>query len=333
MRAHSRRIALGAAAIAVVLAFGLTMVHAQGVPGVSPNKCLAGKTKCVNKKVAGLLKCREKCQKDPSKCGGGGGGGPQDACEAKVIYKFDGGTKGPAAGCFAKLEAKQNGGAPETICTTTGDAVPMEAMADIIVADVVGALEGNLPPVLGAFPATGQTTSYGPDSDGNIQAGATLDYQDNGDGTITDLNTGLMWEKKSNDGGIHDKDNEYTWGMTSSPYTMNGTIVTSFLAGLNAGAGFAGHTDWRIPNVKELQSIVNYQVPYPGPVVSYEFNNNCTSGCSVLTCSCTVSSYYWSSTTNETYPYYAWYVNFTHGTVGNHFKDDDDYVRAVRGGS
>jgi hypothetical protein len=36
---------------------------------------------------------------------------------------------------------------------------------------------------------------------------------DNGDGTITDDQTGLMWEKKddNNTGGIHDKDNEYTW--------------------------------------------------------------------------------------------------------------------------
>ena len=49
-----------------------------------------------------------------------------------------------------------------------------------------------------------------------------------------------MWEKKSDDGSIHDKDNTYTWGMTSSPYTMNGTMVTTFLAALNGGGGFAG---------------------------------------------------------------------------------------------
>ncbi len=71
------------------------------------------------------------------------------------------------------------------------------------------------------FPATGQTTCYtsggavtpcaGTGQDGDVQAGATLSYTDNGDGTITDNNTGLMWEKKSDDGSIHDKDTTYTW--------------------------------------------------------------------------------------------------------------------------
>lgn len=42
----------------------------------------------------------------------------------------------------------------------------------------------------GNFPATGQTTQYTTGDDGNIQAGATLNYVDNGDGTITDRNTG-----------------------------------------------------------------------------------------------------------------------------------------------
>jgi hypothetical protein len=70
------------------------------------------------------------------------------------------------------------------------------------------------------FPATGQTTCYdsagtviacaGTGQDGDIQAGATLRYQDNGDGTVTDKNTGLVWEKKSDDGGIHDMDNLYS---------------------------------------------------------------------------------------------------------------------------
>jgi hypothetical protein len=64
---------------------------------------------------------------------------------------------------------------------------------------------------------TGQTTAYGTGSDGDLQKGTARSYTDNGDGTITDNVTGLMWEKKSDDGGIHDKDNMYTWGMTSSP--------------------------------------------------------------------------------------------------------------------
>src|ERR1700728_2079523 len=54
------------------------------------------------------------------------------------------------------------------------------------------------------FPATGQTSSYVAGDDGDIRAGAPLSYRDNGDGTITDKNTHLIWEKKDQaEGGIH----------------------------------------------------------------------------------------------------------------------------------
>jgi hypothetical protein len=118
--------------------------------------------------------------------------------------------------------------------------------------------------------------------------------------------------------------------MTSPPYTMNGTMVTSFLATLNAGTGFAGHTDWRIPNVKELQSIVNYEIPELA--VHGTFNTDCTASCTVLTCSCTQSFYYWSSATVQSVPYRAWSVSFFSGYVFSSFKGYDYHVRAVRGG-
>lgn len=203
--------------------------------------------------------------------------------------------------------------------------------SDVSIAAAIDAICTPAPSGHG-LPASGQTTSYGPGSDGDIKAGATLSYRDNGDGTITDNNTGLMWEKKDDAGGIHDKDNNYTWGMNSSPYTMNGSMVTSFLATLNAGAGFAGHTDWRIPNVKELQSIVDYEVPYPGPTVNVLFNSGCSPGCTISTCSCTVSGCYWSSTTYRLAPVYAWGVYFNFGLVDDTDKSYNYYVRAVRGG-
>src|SRR5262245_3233409 len=104
--------------------------------------------------------------------------------------------------------------------------------------------------------------------------------------TFTDNTTGLMWEKKSDDGSIHDWDNTYKWGMPSSPYSMNGTMVTTFLAALNGGAGFAGYTDWRIPNLNELESIRNLELGGDGvtPAVSYSaFNTNCVPNCIVTT--------------------------------------------------
>jgi hypothetical protein len=61
-------------------------------------------------------------------------------------------------------------------------------------------------------------------------------YADNGDGTITDLATGLMWQKA--DCGT----------------TMNWEKALSYAEKLK----YAGYDDWRLPNAKELQSIVDY---------------------------------------------------------------------------
>ncbi len=188
-----------------------------------------------------------------------------------------------------------------------------------------------------AFPGSGQAAYFGVGSDGDVQAGAALSYTDNGDGTITDNNTGLMWEKKDDSGGIHDWNNSYIWGLTNS---MQGTIKSVFLDGLNdvTGGGahcFAGYCDWRIPNVKELHSIVNYNKLHP--VVSTVFNKGCATGCTVdgvsgPMCSCTGSKDYWSSTTYAYSPYKAFYVDFFGGLVGVENKDGSRAVRAVRGG-
>jgi hypothetical protein len=113
--------------------------HAQGVPGVAPNKCLAGKNKCVTTKLAGLMKCRGLCQQAPDKCGQ-----VQVECEQKVMDKFDGGDT-PEKGCFAKLEAKQKPEKPDSICATTGDTAEVEAQADALVNALLLALEPPCP--------------------------------------------------------------------------------------------------------------------------------------------------------------------------------------------
>ena len=199
--------------------------------------------------------------------------------------------------------------------------------------DVAAALGGAPLPVCSPPPLqTGQTTAYGTGSDGDLQKGASHSFTDNGDGTITDNTTGLMWEKKSDDGSIHDKDDAYTWCGASCGTTnlMDGTITTTFLATLNGGGGFAAHTDWRIPNANELESIRNLNV---NPATYSAFNTGCAASCTVTTCSCTVSTYCWSSTSLQGSPDYGWYVGFYSGTLCPDFKSNNYCVRAVRGGS
>src|SRR2546429_8116011 len=102
-----------------------------------------------------------------------------------------------------------------------------------------------------------------------------------------------MWEKLSHDGTVHAAHNTYP-------------RATAFahVATLN-GMSFAGHTDWRMPNVRELLSIATYQNLHP--TVAPAFDNHCSPGCPATTCSCTASGDYWSSTSSGSGPPGTWF--------------------------
>lgn len=213
-------------------------------------------------------------------------------------------------------------------CVTVGYSGGMLSCSSICQFDVAGCTGGSA----FGYPATGQTGCWsgfgvpllcaGTGQDGDVQAGATLSFVDNGDGTITDTNTGLMWEKLSDDGSIHDWDNLYTW---EDAFAVK-------IAGLNSSS-FAGHSDWRVPNKRELQSFVDDSVPGPpGPTVPAAFDNGCSAGCTVTTCSCTKADGYWSSTTAAAFVGSAHGVSYLNGASGTNYKTGVAPVRGVRGG-
>jgi hypothetical protein len=137
-----------------------------------------------------------------------------------------------------------------------------------------------------------------------------VERQDNGDGTVTDNQTGLQWEKKTNS-NVSDT---YTWSSTGT--APDGTLFTSFLATMNCqisvdgSCGLAGHYDWRIPNIAELKTIVD-----PGAA-------GCGSGspCIDPIFGPTAVSHYWSSSSDAGGPADVWHVFFIDGSTSSGSK-------------
>jgi hypothetical protein len=152
-------------------------------------------------------------------------------------------------------------------------------------------------------------------------------FVDNGDGTVCDHQTGLMWEQKDGGDGTvdpnnpRDVDNNYTWSISGGP--PDGTAYTDFLARLNGPIAntnpseqLGGHRDWRLPTSAELQTILDCSF----------------SPCTDPTFGPTAASFYWSSTSDASSPLSAWAAFFGNGGVFFSSKSNGDRVRAVRGG-
>jgi uncharacterized protein DUF1566/collagen triple helix repeat protein len=103
-------------------------------------------------------------------------------------------------------------------------------------------------------------------------------FVNNGDGTLTDNQTGLMWELQTftclGEGVcVNSVNNTYTWSVGTDDSNADGTLFTGFIAGLNGGvyfdpsigqyvgtlavsSCFANHCDWRLPAIQELTPII-----------------------------------------------------------------------------
>jgi Protein of unknown function (DUF1566) len=171
----------------------------------------------------------------------------------------------------------------------------------------------------GAVVACG-TTSVTAGQDGEVQRGLPRAYVDNGDGTISDLTTGLIWERLSNDGSIHDMAGGFDFQHAHSTKA----ILLNF-------AAFAGYSDWRVPNRNELESLVD--LGRAAPAIDPVFNTGCVAGCTIANCSCTAALGHWSSTSDHNAPLNGWVVDFNYGDVRRFLKTGFASARLVRGGS
>ena len=163
-------------------------------------------------------------------------------------------------------------------------------------------------------------------------------FVDNGDGTVCDHQTGLMWEiKDASDGTADydnpdDVDNNYTWtSAADGDYTNpDGTAFTDFLARLNGAIAdgavrgqLGGHNDWRLPTGLELLTILNILYCSNFPVcIDPIFGPT------------SIATDYWSSTSYASNPNVAWGAFFSDGDGGMFSVDKTSAVRvrAVRGG-
>lgn len=170
-------------------------------------------------------------------------------------------------------------------------------------------------------PDTGQSTCWdaagspiacaGTGQDGELQAGVawpTPRFTLNGDGTVTDNLTGLIWLQDANCIG-----GEQWINAPGEVDLLNDGSVTC----TNYAAGT--FDDWRVPNIRELSSLIDYgqhgpALPAGHPFVGVQLD------------------YYWTSTTDVSSTVYGWSIDLDSALIAAIFKAGFYYVWPVRGG-
>lgn len=149
----------------------------------------------------------------------------------------------------------------------------------------------------GAELHTGQTTVYDSDGDDATKDGTAKSYTDNGDGTVTDNHTGLIWQKDHKDAGA----------------TLNWAAAIDYAATLENGVdGLTDSSslgDWRVPSYLELATLADMDYPSSSYLNSVFTQTNWGGTCFG----------YWSSTTVPSNNTFAYYLSVS-GSIGYSLK-------------
>ena len=124
---------------------------------------------------------------------------------------------------------------------------------------------------------------------------------------ITDTLTGLMWESKPSS-------TTYSWTNAIANVESMNTAPSA------PGYNLCGFTDWRLPNINELRSLINYGQASPDAWLNTQGFSNVQ------------HSHYWSSSVYASSKGYAWYVSFNDGSMSGRSTSNSYYVWPVRGG-
>lgn len=171
------------------------------------------------------------------------------------------------------------------------------------------------------LPKTGQSVSYGAGDDGDLEKGLVWPsprFVDSGDGTITDNLTALTWVRNGN--LMVTRDPDFDTDDTANDGAVTWQHALDYVALLNSG-NYANHSDWRLPNRKELRSLANYgqsdSVSWLNDqgFLGVEWDNS-----------------YWASTTYVPLASLAMIVDMDVGGTATWPKSQTGYVLAVRAG-
>ena len=177
----------------------------------------------------------------------------------------------------------------------------------------------NTVPGSSEIPKTGQTETFYAGDDGDLKIGVAWPsprFVVNADKSLTDRLTGLSWVPDANTPTIP--------GCVGGKKAWQS--IFNYVDCLN-DANFLGHDDWRVPNINELRSLVNYSQQYPANWLRDQGFNNFQ------------ADNYWSSTISATTSIpdgeqlWSWHVNFYDGIMyyGKNTSGFSEWVLPVRG--